>query len=195
MSAKINVNIDDLILNERIAGITTGHRKEEVMHVLGHPLDTSDIYQKIGVWILLYGNLHVTIYKNFVSGVAVDLTLWDEEGWIAIDQDFLEILSSGKNFYDYLMGNRIDFCVEGETVSIRNSHAFFSLRDGRGCIGLASRMLWCIELGGENEKTSLNASCRAWSKPGKPQGKQASSAFVLHQKLINMRHFGISIFI
>ena len=59
---KICLKIDDFISNERVAGITTGNTKEDVIHILGDPDNISNIYKKIGILIFLYGNFRITIY-------------------------------------------------------------------------------------------------------------------------------------
>ena len=128
---KICLKIDDFISNERVAGITTGNTKEDVIHILGDPDNISNIYKKIGILIFLYGNLRITIYENFVSGVAVELTSFKINDLICMDKNFLKILQSQNGIQYYLTNNKIDFHATSETVSPKNSRIFFGLQNGR----------------------------------------------------------------
>lgn len=122
-------HIDELLINEQVAGITTGDTKEKIFNLIGRPARFSNIFRKLGIFIFSYGNLQITLYKDIVTGISVDPQSHQNDVFLAIDKDILEILKSRYNFELYLKSKKIQFYSERESIFIENSHAFSSISD------------------------------------------------------------------
>lgn len=122
-------HIDELLFNEKVAGITTGDTKEKVFDFFGQPIGFSNIFRKLGISIFSYGNLQITLYENIITGISIELRDYQKDHLLVIDENTSDILNSKVNFELYLKSKEIQFYFERESIFIKDSHAFFSISD------------------------------------------------------------------